>query len=288
MSSTKFEIEKFNGKNNFELWKLKMRELLVQQGLQRAFDEKRKNPLTITDDEWEDLDAKALSTIRLCLANDVLFNIIGETSAASLWNRLENLYMTKSVTNRIYLKRQLYGMKMKEGTKIADHLNVFNNLIFQLNNMDVHIEDEDKAVNLLCTLPESWGHVISSISLSTSDTLEFDTVIGALLFEELRNKANIESSTPEALYVRGRSKEKGENSRGTSRYKSKGRKSKLKCWYCNKTGHLKKDCWKRKESNDSKFEGNSVKSDSGMIDEVLSICSVSGYNEEWLLDSGQG
>ena len=42
MSSAIFEIEKFNGKNNFELWKLKMRDLLVQQGLQRALDGKRK------------------------------------------------------------------------------------------------------------------------------------------------------------------------------------------------------------------------------------------------------
>ena len=84
----------------------------------------------MTYDEWEDIDAKALSTIRLCLAGDVLFNIIGETSASSLWNKLESLYMTKSVTNKIYLKRQLYGMIMKEGTKIVDHLNVFNTLIF--------------------------------------------------------------------------------------------------------------------------------------------------------------
>ena len=113
MSSTKFKIEKFNGKNNFDLWKLNMRDLLVQQGLQRALDVKRKIPLTITEDEWEDLDAKALSTIRLYLEDDVLFNIIGETSARSLWNKLESLYMTKLVTNRIYLKRQLYGMKMK-------------------------------------------------------------------------------------------------------------------------------------------------------------------------------
>ena len=33
MGSTKFEIEKFNGKNDFGLWRLKMRALLVQQGL---------------------------------------------------------------------------------------------------------------------------------------------------------------------------------------------------------------------------------------------------------------
>ena len=81
-----------------------MRDLLVQQGLQRVLDEKRKIPLTMTDGEWEDLDAKALSTIHLCLVDDVLFNIIGEILAASLWNKLESLYMTKSMTNIIYLK----------------------------------------------------------------------------------------------------------------------------------------------------------------------------------------
>ena len=54
---------------------------------------------------------------------------------------------------------------MKEGMKISDHMNVFNNLICQLNSMDVKIDDEDKSVNMLCTLPESWGQVASSIRL---------------------------------------------------------------------------------------------------------------------------
>ena len=157
----------------------------------------------MTNDEWEDLDAKVLSTIRSCLADDVLFNIIGETSAASMWNKLESHYMTKSMTNIIYLKRQLYDMRMKEGMKITYHLNVFNTLIFQLSSMDVKIDDEDKAMNLLCTLPESWGQVVSSISLSTTDTLEFDNFVGALFFEELRKKYSLETSSPEALVVRG-------------------------------------------------------------------------------------
>ena len=154
--------------------------------------------------------------------------------------------------------------------------------------MDVKSDGEYKAVNLLCTLPESWGQVVSSISLSTTDTLEFDNVVGALLSEELRKKTSLETSS-QALVVRGRSKEKREKLRGTSRSKSKGRKSKLKCWYCNKTGHLKKDCWKRQESkkDDSKLEANSAKSsDLGIIDEVLFACNISECNEEWLLDSG--
>ena len=84
MSSTKFEFEKFCGKNNFELWKLKMRDLLVQRGLQKALQGKIKRPLTMTNDEWEELDSKALSTIQLCLVDDVLFNIIEEKLASSL------------------------------------------------------------------------------------------------------------------------------------------------------------------------------------------------------------
>ena len=58
------------------------------------------------------------------------------------------------------------------------------------------------------TLPESWGQVVSSIRLSTIDTLEFDNVVGELLSKELRKKSILETSSPEALVVRGRSKEK--------------------------------------------------------------------------------
>jgi hypothetical protein len=37
VQSSKFEVEMFSGKNSFVLWKLKMRDILVQQGLQKAF-----------------------------------------------------------------------------------------------------------------------------------------------------------------------------------------------------------------------------------------------------------
>jgi hypothetical protein len=59
----------------------------------------------MTNEEWEDLDAKSLSTIRLCLADHVLFNIVGDNTTSSLWSKLENLYMMKSFTSKIYLKR---------------------------------------------------------------------------------------------------------------------------------------------------------------------------------------
>ena len=110
MQSLNFEVEKFSGKNNFELWKLKMHDLLMQQGMVKALLRKSKQPATITYDDWDEMDARALSAICICLADDVLFNIVSEKTAVGLWSKLESLYMTKSLTSIIYLKRQLYSL----------------------------------------------------------------------------------------------------------------------------------------------------------------------------------
>jgi hypothetical protein len=274
VQSSKFEVEKFSGKNSFALWKLKMRDLLVQQGLQKALAGKSKKPTSMTDEDWEDLDARALSTIRLCLADEVLFNIVEEETTTGLWTKLESLYMTKNLSNKIFLKRQLYSLRMKEGTKIVDHLNVFNTLICQLTNMEVKFEDEDKAVTLLCSLPESWDHLVTTVWFNTTDAIDYDTVVGALLSEEMRKRSSKETSTTEAMVVRGRSTEGGKDQKGTTRSKSKDSKGKEKCWFCGKSGHLKKDCWKRQQASkeDSTIEANSA---TGMVDEVLSVCCVS-------------
>jgi hypothetical protein len=71
--------------------------------------------------------------------------------------------MTKNLSNKIFLKRQLYSLWMKEGMKINDHLNVFNTLICQLTSKEVKFEDEDKYVTLWCLLPESWDYLVTTM-----------------------------------------------------------------------------------------------------------------------------
>ena len=48
-----------------------------------------------------------------------------EEMTTELWSRLEILYMTKSLSNKLYLKKQVYGLRMKEGTIVLEHLNFF-------------------------------------------------------------------------------------------------------------------------------------------------------------------
>ena len=61
-SSGKIEIGKFNGQG-FELWKLKMEDLLVDKDHRIVVDLGTK-PMGVTDEEWKKLDWKAKSTIR--------------------------------------------------------------------------------------------------------------------------------------------------------------------------------------------------------------------------------
>ena len=60
-SSGKIEIKKFNCQS-FELWKLKMEDLLVDKDQWIVVDPGTK-PMAVFDEEWKKLDRKAKSTI---------------------------------------------------------------------------------------------------------------------------------------------------------------------------------------------------------------------------------
>ena len=66
-SGGKIEIEKFNGQS-FELWKLRMEDLLVDKDQWIAVDPSTK-PTTMSEEDWKNLDRKAKSTIRLCVSD---------------------------------------------------------------------------------------------------------------------------------------------------------------------------------------------------------------------------
>ena len=68
----KFEIEKFNGNNDFDLWHLKMHILLVQNGLQKALKGKNTLPEKLSDEENDELLEKAYGQIMIFFSNGVL------------------------------------------------------------------------------------------------------------------------------------------------------------------------------------------------------------------------
>ncbi|KAL6198942.1 hypothetical protein ACLB2K_028730 [Fragaria x ananassa] len=107
MSGLNVKIDKFTGRNSFSLWQIKMRALLKQQGMWAPLVKKSGDPETA---EMASLEEKAHSTILLCLADDIIIEVAEEETAAGLWLKIESLYMTKSLTNKLLLKRRLFNL----------------------------------------------------------------------------------------------------------------------------------------------------------------------------------
>ena len=131
-TTTKFKVEKLSGKSNLLLWKMRVTSLLVKEGTHKALLAIEKNPSKMEDDEWNDIDFLAKATIILCLSNEVLYNMMNEETTADIWCRLESLYMTKSLSNKLFMKKQLNSLWMKEGMPVLQHLNAFNRILNDL------------------------------------------------------------------------------------------------------------------------------------------------------------
>jgi hypothetical protein len=126
-SNSKMEIEKFN-KKRFELWKLKMEYLLVDKDQWIAVDPGT-TPTGTSTDNWKKMDRKAKSTIRLCLSDSVLLNVSEEATTKYLWEKLGKLYQSKSLVNKLFLRKKLYNLRMRDGDLVAEHLNAFNTVV---------------------------------------------------------------------------------------------------------------------------------------------------------------
>ena len=175
MSTMKLDIEKFDRSVNFGLWQVKMRAILIQNGVHKAIDGVDKMPEGMSASRWEEIDTKALSAIQLCLSNEVLREVVKETTTKSIWEKLESLYMAKSVTNRLLLKSRLYDLRLEEGKSLKPHLDEFYSIVMDLQNIDVKLDDEELAIYLLCSLPLSYKNFRETLTYGR-DNLSSDDV----------------------------------------------------------------------------------------------------------------
>jgi hypothetical protein len=243
----KFRVKKFNSQN-YQLWKMQMQDYLYQKDLFLPLGRTTKKLAATKDEEWEILDRKALGTICLSLAMSVTFNISKEKTTKGLMDALAKLYEKPSASNKVFLMKRLFNMKMSEGGSVADHLNGFNTVTNQLSSIKVDFDDEVRALLILFSLPESWNGLVMAVSnsVSGSNTLKFDDVVGVILSEEMQRKSTGETSG-NALNMENKRRQKdrgkGFGNCGNSRKGgSKSRLGKIECWNCGKKGHLKKDC----------------------------------------------
>jgi hypothetical protein len=224
----------------------------------------------------------------------VLLNVSGESIAKELWDKLGNLYQSKSLVNKLFLRKKLYHIRMEDGDSVTEHLNVFNTLVSQLVSVNITIAEEDKCITLLWSLPDSWDNLVVAIGSTTQSTLKYEDVVASLLSEEMRRKS-MDDHSKDALSIRRHTQDRnlvkssGGRSKSTSRSKSPG-KSLRKCWKSGKTWHYKKDCKSKKvdkpKGSNSTYSTEAKTATKEGGDVYLASTGPHADRDVWLIDLG--
>lgn len=319
MSSARIEVEKFDGRGDYTMWKEKLMAHLDILGLSVALKEEGDASAKVAEskekdevkdkEELEKTDAleekrrKARSTIVLSVTDQVLRKIKKERTAASMLNALDKLYMSKALPSRIYLKQKLYSFKMSENLSIEGNIDEFLHIIADLENTSVLVSDEDQAILLLMSLPKPFDQLRDTLRYGSGrTTLSLDEVIAAIYSKELEfgsNKKSIKGQA-EGLYAkdkteaRGRGEQRAKGSKTRSRSKSK---SKRGCWICGEDGHFKNVCPNKNKANSKARDsgGNKGETSGGKghlaeanglyVHEALSSTDIH-LEDEWVMDTG--
>nr|GEU94014.1 retrovirus-related Pol polyprotein from transposon TNT 1-94 [Tanacetum cinerariifolium] len=281
-----FDIENFDGTGDFGLWRIKMRALLIQHGCEAALEVL---PADMEAQTKVELNKKAHSDVILCLGNKVLREVTGETTTAGVWSKLETLYMTKSLANKLYLKKKLYTFYMPAGRTITERIDEFNKIVLDLANIEVKFEDEDLALLLLTSLPASYEHFVD-ILLYGREALTLKDVMVTLNTKEIKERSNAKEDDGEGLYVRGRTDRKdSRQSRRKSR--SKSQSGRPKCYIFQSKDHLKRNCPKnnRKKSTGYVKKHKQPSSSGSTYDDSEVMMVMSAHAQvllDWIIDSG--
>ena len=83
------------------------------------------------------------------------FNVAKEKTIQSLWKTLHDLYENNTVENKVFLMKKIYNIRMKEGSSIRENLNEFNVIISQLASIKITLDDDIRAILLMCSMSDS-------------------------------------------------------------------------------------------------------------------------------------
>ncbi|KAH9803321.1 hypothetical protein KPL71_001718 [Citrus sinensis] len=283
----KIDVEKFDGKINFGMWRRGVMDALIQIDLDIVLKNKRH----LYDEEiWDRMNEKACGQIRSCLTKEVKYLVKDEECAMTLWRTLEEKYLVKSLENRLHAMSQVYGFRMKPGVSMHDHVSRFEKLLADLKNLDEDIKDEVKTMILLHSLPEEYSHFVTTLIYGKS-VIVFKDVCTALTSLEIRNNdKNSERASSEALVSKDWAMEKkkkrgGKNSRSKSRSRNLARDE---CAFCHEKGHWRKNCPKAQKRDRKKPPAANMAWKDEDSDYSLSITPAAyvASSSEWILDTG--
>ncbi|KAL8152631.1 LOW QUALITY PROTEIN: hypothetical protein V2J09_010391 [Rumex salicifolius] len=216
------------------------------------------------------MQEKTTSIIRLCLVDEV----IDLKTSKQIWDRLENMYMLKSLSCKLFLKQRLHRLNMSDSLDLVQHI------ISDLGRVGVKVDEEDQAMIFLCSLNPAYGTLLTALTCGKG-TISLETISSALLsHNERRQHIDGDKSQADELYTsnirKGEDRRTSKQMARISGYLSQRPRGKAVYFGCAKIGHFKRDCTNRKQNSEKIVLKVGIQ-----IFSPLHRCT-----DSWILDSG--
>ena len=289
MADSRAQIVPLKGPN-YATWKVQCRMVLIKQGVWKIVEGTEIAPDEnnyVAMNKFNERRDKALSTIVLAVDTTLLYLLGSEPKdPVVVWKKLADQYQAKTWANKLSLRRKLFGLRLSENQPVQDHIKSMVEIFDELAIIGYPVEEEDRVVQILTSLPESYNMLVTALEASP-EVPKLEIVTERLLNEERKiqeKRGTNRGFSGDALFVGS---------------------SERKCFYCGKSGHIKKFCseWKKKQENEEEKESKSPavanfsyhrrnrksKQDSDSSDDDECIALVSEVAEDkgkkWIMDS---
>ncbi|KRZ71003.1 Retrovirus-related Pol polyprotein from transposon TNT 1-94 [Trichinella papuae] len=286
-------IAKLNS-SNYQLWKLKMKVLLMRDGLWDLVSQPKPCPVP---EDWSRKECKAIAAICLTVEDDQLIHLAQLETAREMWQTLQRLHERASIGSKLYLMRKLYGMRFTHGT-MQSHINGILEIVTQLRGLGKNIEDEDLVAIMLCSLPNSYSALVTALEGRDEADLTVEYVSGKLLDEyQRRTESCLDQSSNEVALNTTASKARSQF-RTSKATLTKSDNESRRCYYCGKKGHIKANCrkFKHQREKDEKARYGVHHNELSPIDQKTNAIqyrsfttrekAVKGKIGDWYVDSG--
>ena len=272
-------IEKLT-EENYELWKVQMKSVLVYNDLWQYTDGTIEKPGQGTADQvqvWVKKDSKALALINLSVSHSQLSHIKKATTSSEAWNGLKTVFESRGPVRKAALYKQLLRMEKEPDIAITQYVSKFTNKAEQLEEAGIKIPDELLSIMLLSSLPTEFENFCIAIesqdNLPTLENLKIKIIEEEARQNERAIKKDANENMSEAFFVRGTRESSKQSSMNQNNFRFNG-----KCFSCGKIGHK------------SQFRRSKERNESNQVSDALTViaCNVEHIEKSnaWYLDSG--
>eukprot|EP01018_Ginkgo_biloba_P030352 Gb_38678 [translate_table: standard] len=141
-----------------------------------------------TQDQFDDVDQEALTMICMSMSDDCLSHVKDATTSKKAWDSLKSIYETMNESRVLYLRNELFGMRMFERDLITSHIARIKNLKEQLIVVGESIRPKELVHITLNNLPRSYKMFATDLTTTSR--------VSTITFEELSGKWKGKSKQP--------------------------------------------------------------------------------------------